>query len=55
MIDKEVERMNVEMMKAKIAACVDKLESYSLSYEVDNDFWDIVETLRQLSTSTDKH
>jgi hypothetical protein len=40
---------DLQQLKAEIAALVNKLESYSRSQEVDNEFWDIVETMRQLS------
>jgi hypothetical protein len=38
-----------QQLKAEIAALVNRLESYSLSHEVDNEFWDIIERMRQLS------
>jgi hypothetical protein len=38
-----------QQLKAEIAALVNRLESYSRSQEVDNEFWDIVEAMRQLS------
>ena len=40
---------SLQQLQAKIAALVNRLESYSRSQEVDNDFWDIVEEMRQLS------
>jgi hypothetical protein len=39
----------LQQLKAEIAALVNRLVSYSRSQEVDNEFWDIVERLRQLS------
>jgi len=45
----EASSNSLQQLKAEIASRVTKLESYAREYDVSNDFWDIIEELRQLS------